>query len=140
MIKNMIDIIVVTFNRIKYFKTFVKFLYLSTKQPFHLIVVDNGSVDGTREYILELEKEGIIWKHVFNEENLQMSKAFSKGFKKVESEFVVTVADDMIVNPGLKHDWLKIFIAKMKQDESIGCINFVGSRCSYKQFIKRNGE
>lgn len=138
MIKNMrISIIVVTFNRIKYFKTFINFLYRSTKTPFYLIVVDNGSMDGTREYILELEKEGKIWKHVFNKENMLMTQAFSEGLKEVETEFVVTVADDMFVSPNLKHDWLEIFIKKMESDKKIGCINFSAARCRYDKFVMR---
>lgn len=134
-----VSIIVVTYNRIKYFKTFVDFLYRSTKTPFKLIVVDNGSVDGTRDYILELEKEGKIWNHVFTEENLKMCRAFSWGFKLVDTEFVVTVADDMFVSPELKHDWLEVFIKKMESDKQIGCINFIAARCIYDNFIKRYG-
>lgn len=137
MMPDTVDLIVVTFNRIKYFKTFVKFLYRSTQHPFNLIVVDNGSNDGTREYILELEKDGKVFKHVFNNENLPLAKAFTEGFKVSQSEFLVTVADDMAINPGLKHDWLKIFLAKIKQDESIGSISFVASRCLHDKFLRR---
>ena len=137
MIKNTVSIIVVTFNRINYFKTFIKFLYSSTKHDFKLIVVDNGSTDGTRELILEQEKVGKVYKHVFNRKNLPLAKAFSEGLKEVDSEFVITVADDMVVSPLLKHDWLEIFIDKMNQDESIGCINFVGARCSHDKFLER---
>lgn len=137
MTKNTVSVIVVTYNRIKYFKTFIKFIYLSTKYPFNLIVVDNGSVDGTREYILEEENNGRIWKHVFNEINMPLAMAFSEGLKLCDSEFICTVADDMAISPDLVHDWLEIFIEKMKQDESIGCINFVGARCSHDRFIKK---
>lgn len=133
------DIIVVTYNRINYFKTFVYFLFASTLYPFRLIVVDNGSTDGTREHVLELEKEGRVWKHVFTKENMPLARAFTEGFKVVESELFVTVADDMVINPELKHDWLRIFAAKMRSDESIGSINFVGSRCVYSKFVKRYG-
>jgi len=132
-----IDIIVVTYNRIKYFKTFVKFLYSSTNYNFRLIVVDNGSIDGTREYIEQLGRAGKVWKYVFTSENLPLAKAFTEGFKHVESELFVTVADDMVINPELKHDWLRIFKAKMDSDQSIGSINFVGSRCVFDKFVKR---
>jgi glycosyltransferase involved in cell wall biosynthesis len=140
MIKNTVSIIVTTFNRIKYLKTFIKFLYKSTKYPFKLIVVDNGSIDGSRDFILEVEKTGLVWKHVFNNKNLPLAMAFSEGLKLVDTEFVITVADDMIINPELKHDWLEIFVDKMGQDKSIGCINFVGARCIYDKFIKRYDE
>ena len=136
MTKDTIEIIVVTFNRIKYLKTFIKFLYRSTKYPFNLIVVDNGSIDGSREFILEKEREGLVWKHVFNENNLPLSMAFNEGLKVGNSEFVITVADDMVVNPLLNVDWLEVFVAKMNQDHKIGCINFVGSRCLHDKFLR----
>jgi len=136
MIKDSVSIIVVTYNRINYFKTFIKFLYRSTKYPFNLIVVDNGSTDGTREHILELEKEEKVHKHVFTTENLPLAKAFSSALGLIDSKFVVTVADDMIISPELKHNWLDIFITKMNQDKSIGSINFTASRCRHDKFIK----
>lgn len=135
MIQNIqVSVIVVTFNRINYFKVFIEFLYRSTKIPFNLIVVDNGSKDGTREYI---EQEQRIWKYIFNNQNMLLARAFSEGLKFVETEFVVTVADDMFVYPELKHDWLEIFIKKMEMDKNIGCINFVSSRCCYESFLRR---
>lgn len=135
-IKQPISIIVVTYNRLKYFKTFLSSLYSSTKYPFKLITVDNGSVDRTREYILEKEKDGLIWKHVFNSNNLPLAAALSEGFKVVDTELFITVADDMCVNPLLNHDWLEIFIKRM-EDKEIGCINFCGARCHYDSYIKK---
>lgn len=140
MIPNTVSIMVLTYNRIKYFKTFVNFLYRSTKTPFNLFVIDNGSFDGTREYILELEKKGLIHKHLFNEENLPLAAAYTACFNKFKDElgeYIVTAPDDIVINPELKHDWLEIFIKKMEQDNSIMSINFVGCRCLHDKFIKR---
>lgn len=134
--KNTVNVILVTYNRINYLKTFIKFLYRSTKYPFKLIVVDNGSKDGSRELILDMEKEGKIWKHIFTEQNYPLARAFSEGFKEVDSDFVITCPDDIVVNPGLKHDWLEIFVDKMNRDETIGSINFVGSRCLHDKFLR----
>ena len=137
--KQPIDILVLTYNRLRYFKTFVKFLYLSTDYPFRLIVIDNGSTDGTREYIVELRKQGKIWKYLFNEKNLPLAAAFTEGFKLVESELFITAPDDIIPPLGKKPSWLEIFVAKMDQDEMAGCINLIGSRCVYDKFVKRYG-
>ncbi len=134
---NTVDIIVVTYNRIEYFKTFVEFLYTFTKTPFRLIVVDNGSMDGTRELILDLEKKDIVWKHVFNNKNLKLAAAQTEGFKCVESDLFIVVDDDM--TPPLFKDfcWLKLLSKKILSDESIGCINFRGVRCSYRSFNRK---
>jgi GT2 family glycosyltransferase len=138
MIKDFVNILVVTYNRLEYLKVFIEMLYLSTSYPFRLIVIDNGSHDGSREFILEMEKKKLVNKHVFNQENLPLAKALTEGFKCVESELFITVADDMMAPIFKNPDWLEIFIAQMKQDEQIGCINFKASRQSFRSFnIKR---
>lgn len=140
MINDSVSILVVTYNRLIYFKTFIKFLYRSTKYPFELVVIDNGSTDGTRNYILELEKEKKVHKHIFTIKNLPLATAYTECFNKFKSElgeFIITAPDDIAISPELKHDWLEIFIAKMNQDELIGSINFSASRCRHDKFIKR---
>ena len=132
-----IDIIVVTYNRIKYIKIFIEFLYLFTNYPFRIIVVDNGSSDGTRDLILKLEKDGLIWKHVFNNKNLKLAAAQTKGFNEVESELFVVVDDDMIPPQWKEICWLTLLRAKMLQDNNIGSINLVGARCSFDSFNRK---
>ena len=116
---------------------FVRMLHLSTDFPFRLIVIDNGSTDGTRDHILELEKQGTVHDHLFTDENLPLAAAFTEGFKqKVTSGLFITVADDMI--PAFtEHDWLEIFVNKMKIDGSVGSINFVAARCNFHSFIRK---
>ena len=138
--KEPVSIIVVTYNRIDYFRSFVEFLYLLTSYPFKLIVVDNGSVDGTRELIMKLKNDGLVHEYVFNVINIPLAAAFTAGYIKVDTELFVTVADDML--PCVRYTtpcWLEIFVAKIKSDEKIGCINFVGARCDKKRFdVKQN--
>ena len=121
-----------------YCKTILEFLYLFTDYPFRLIVVDNGSKDGSREFILKLEKEKLIWKYVFNKENLLLAMAQTEGFKVVESDLFVVCDDDMIPPMFKNLCWLTLFVTKMKKDKQIGCINFMANRQSLKSFnIKR---
>ena len=134
MTKNTVSIIVVTYNRIEYLKSFIEFLYLSTEYPFELIVVDNGSTDGSREFIA---REELVSKCVFNKKNLPLAAAFTEGFIVSEGEYIVTVADDMIPPLFKKPDWLEVFVAKMNSDENIGCINFVGARRNFNEFNRK---
>ena len=136
--KKIISIIVITFNRIEYIKIFIEYLYLFTDYPFRLIVVDNGSEDGTKELILKLEKDGLIWKHVFNSENLKLAAAQTEGFKQVESDLFVVADDDMQVPIFKSPCWLTLLRNKILSDDNIGCINFSGARQSFRSFnIKR---
>lgn len=51
---------VVTYNRIKKLKKCIESLLLHSYQNFDIVVVDNGSSDGTREYLKELSENNRI--------------------------------------------------------------------------------
>lgn len=138
--ENTVDILVVTYNRIKYLKSFIAMLHLSTNHPFRLFVVDNGSTDGSREFILDMETAGFVYGHLFTEQNLPLASAFSACFNKFYdelNELVMTAADDHTPPMSLKVDWLDIFVKKMLSNEKIGTINFRGSRLFYQSFCSR---
>jgi len=135
-----IDIFVLTYHRLHYLKVFIEMLYLSTDYPFRLFVISNDKDDiETNEFILKLEKEKIIYKHLFNEKNLPLAAALTACFNKFKdelNEYIITVADDML--PVWKDPcWLTVFKAKMDSDENIGCVNFVSARCSYDGFNRK---
>jgi len=138
MTKNTIDILVVTYNRLAYIKNFIAMLYLSTNHPIRIIVIDNGSVDGTREWLIKQKNNGVISRHIFNKENMKLAAAFTKGFEYVKSDLFITVADDMMPPINYDIDWLDAFEYKMNNDIDVGCINFVGARQTFSGFVRTN--
>ena len=140
--KENVDILVLTFNRIKYIKIYLLMLHLFTFYPFRLIVIDNGSTDGTREWLLKMKEKGLVWKLVFNKENLPLTEAFAEGFKEVKSEFFITSADDMIV-PYKKYPygknvcWLTMLLATIKYYDTYGSVNFYAPRQGFEPFIAK---
>ena len=69
-----LSIITLTYNKLKYTKKYVESLFKYTKD-FELIIVDNGSTDGTREYLQSLNNVKLI----FNDENIGFSKGNNQG-------------------------------------------------------------
>lgn len=108
----LIDIVTQTFNRLEFTKQCLEGIRSRTKTPFRLIVVDNGSADGTIEYLQGLRGEGVITHLVLNEENMGLMIPKAQGFAYVESDlFVVTDSD--CVPPLLEPDWLSRLAALM---------------------------
>jgi len=132
-----IDIIVITFNRIIYIKKFLEMLHLATDYPFRLIVVDNGSTDGTREWLRRMRRAGLVYKNVFNKENKKMAAAFTEGFKHVESEYFITTQDDIIPPYGKKLCWLTCLLYTIRNNPEFASINFYGPRQNYGSFMKK---
>ena len=134
-----IDIICVNFNRIKYIKVYLLMLHLFTKYPFRLIVVDNNSTDGSREWLLEMKEKGLIWKVVLNDKNKLMTEAFADGFKEVESEYFITSPNDMMVPYktypyGDDVCWLTMLVASIKYHTTYGSINYYSLRQGFDPF------
>lgn len=98
------DIIMVTYNRLELTKKSLQSILDRTERPYRLIVVDNGSTDGTIEYLANLEQNGKI-DLVENGSNLGLEKALQIGLGFVKSDFFVTVDNDCIA-PLHDPDWL----------------------------------
>src|SRR3989339_1232543 len=95
-----LSIIIVSFNT----KEITKKCLLSLKKNFikypldyEIIVVDNNSIDGTVEYLLDLEKQ---WDnlHVFlSKKNLGYGKGNNLGLEKSQGKYVLYLNSDAIV-------------------------------------------
>ena len=91
-----LSIITLTFNKLEYTKKYIKSLYKYTSD-FELILVDNGSTDGTVEFIKSLPYDNI--KTIFNSENLGFSKGNNQGIDIAEGEYIGFLNNDILLSP-----------------------------------------
>jgi len=124
-----IDIILCTFQRLHLLKITIKAINLRTKYPYRLIVVDNGSSDGTHDWLIEAKERGLVDVLVFMTENVGLGKGFQKGLEYVKSEFFVTCADDLIP-PKLNPCWLTQEVETIKEHPNHAGIAMRGCRIS----------
>lgn len=93
-----ISIVIPAYNAEKYIERCVDSIITQTFQDFEIIIVNNGSVDGTKEICEELEKkDNRISFHDMGEENKGVSCARNLGIQKSEGEYISFVdADDIL--------------------------------------------
>lgn len=100
------DIVLVTYNRLGFTKRTFNSIVERTKIPYRLIVVDNNSDDGTRDFLQEKKDSGEIDKLILLDSNIGLERALQRGLRDVKSKFFVTVDNDCIA-PNLDPCWLK---------------------------------
>ena len=89
-----LSIITLTYNKLEYTKKFIESLFKYTKD-FELIIVDNGSTDGTREYLKSVPDIKLI----LNEKNLGFSKGNNQGIEIAEGEYIGFLNNDILLYP-----------------------------------------
>lgn len=105
----MIIISILTFNKLAYTKKCIESIFNTPEHtaPYKVVVSDNGSTDGTFEYLLDLKNKGKIT-FVDNKQNLAFSKAHNKIIKAYPDSDIVLLNNDIEVPfgwlPTLKHN------------------------------------
>lgn len=114
------DIIVLTYNKVEVTKEFFSSLSSSTSLPVSVVVVDNGSSDGTRSYFKSL-RDTELCKHrfIFNEENKGFVKGANQGFEISRAPYVCFANNDLIFSSG----WLDEVISVFNKYETVGVLN-----------------
>ncbi|MCK5417713.1 MAG: glycosyltransferase, partial [Desulfobacterales bacterium] len=121
------SIVILTFNQIDYTKKCIESVFKHTKEHFELIVVDNGSSDGTVEYLqseLRDRRPGIRIKILQNKNNLGFAAGNNQGMAKARGDYILLLNNDVVVTRG----WLQRLLACAEQDSETG---IVGPRTNY---------
>jgi O-antigen biosynthesis protein len=114
------DIIVLTWNQKSTTRDFVESFFKYTSVPSRLIIIDNGSTDGTREYLTQLKDSATIkLKVILNNENTGFVKGMNQGIEISEAPFVGLVNNDLIFSKG----WLEEIISVFDNHPDIGVLN-----------------
>lgn len=89
----------ITWNRLSYTKQAIKAILENTKFPFILWIFDNGSTDGTIEYLKNIEDERI--QIIFSTENVGLVSPMNEFFRWYEdTKYIAKVDNDTIVPKG----------------------------------------
>ncbi len=82
---------------------------------FEVIVVDNGSTDGTGELLGELKGDvQILW----NDRNLGFAKACNQGARAARGKYLVFLNNDTIPQP----QWLKPLVSEVDEHQEVGVV------------------
>jgi cellulose synthase/poly-beta-1,6-N-acetylglucosamine synthase-like glycosyltransferase len=115
-----IDICVITYNRLEYLKNCVWSILASTGIKYRLIVIDDNSSDGTSEWLNHMKDLGKIDDVIINEKNIGSPNTINKAVRFSKSNLIAIISDDIWVHRGWDISCIDVF----KKYEDCGMVSF----------------
>lgn len=116
------SIIMPVWNRLELTRDCLTALSQIKDQPeYEVIIIDNGSTDGTKEFVSELKGDVQI---ILNDQNLGFAKACNQGARAASGRYLVFLNNDTIPQPG----WLSALVSEVEAHPEVG---IVGSKLLY---------
>ena len=91
----LVSVVIATYNRRELVRQSVKSVLAQSFRGFEIIVIDDGSTDGTTE-ALQREFPGV---RVVRQDNAERSAAFNHGTRIARGQYVAFLADDDLFEP-----------------------------------------
>lgn len=128
------SICIVTRNRLSKIKKCLKAIWRCSDSPFELLIADNASTDGSKEYLKMLRRERKIKLLILNNSNLGYATAVNKLIEKSRQELIITIDDDFLIKT---KGWIKKIQDAFEKNNEIGIL---GVNCEGLRFrrIKKN--
>ena len=113
----LVSIIVVTYNNLALNRLCIESIYTDTDYPnYEVIVVDNGSTDGTQAYLQGLAFQGLTV--ILNSGNEGFAAANNQGLRKANGRYLCLLNNDTVVSGA----WLSTLVAHLAANPKIGLI------------------
>jgi GT2 family glycosyltransferase/tetratricopeptide (TPR) repeat protein/SAM-dependent methyltransferase len=122
------SIVLATFNELEYTRQCVESVRLYTDEPYELVVVDNGSSDGTPEYVRSLSGVTLI----ANAENRGFPAAVNQGIGAAKGQQILLLNNDCLATTG----WLRRLLDAMGRDRRVGLVGPCSNCVSGEQQIR----
>lgn len=122
--QKIVSIIIPTPGRRQLLKRCIDSIFTYTSTPFEIIVIDNGSSDGTKEFVEAESKKRKNIKYQRSQVNLGYQKAINLGVSLAKGEHILLFNDDAWVTGRLPDgkDWIKTFMDALEESPDIGIV------------------
>lgn len=124
------SIVILTYNNLEYNKLCIDSIRKYTRKgTYEIVIVDNNSTDGTREWL----KTQNDLKVIFNDENTGFPKGCNQGINASEkNNDILLLNNDTIVTP----NWLENLKICLYSSKNIGSVGAVTNSCSNHQTVQ----
>jgi GT2 family glycosyltransferase len=111
-----VSIIILNFNGKRFLNNCLSSVFKSKYERFEVILVDNGSTDGSLDALSGDVLEDDRLKILRNPLNMGYGPANNIGYENAVGDYIAFLNNDTVVDPG----WLKSLVNVLENDSSIG--------------------
>lgn len=129
----MISIITTVYNQLGMNKLFFEYLKKNTILPYELIIIDNNSTDGSREFFENSANTEVIK----NTANYSYPYTQNQGIKRAKYDTLVFLNNDIIVSKNWDTRLLSVMKEHNLETVSFATNDRIGTKAASKQFNKR---
>jgi GT2 family glycosyltransferase len=122
------SVIVLAHNHLETTKRCLDCLFATDLSEAELIIVDNGSTDGTWKFINRLcdRTDGLAILGRRSDVNLGVGEGYNAGFERIRGTFFVTLNNDFLI---YEKDWLKKMRSPFIRNARIAQVGIEGTGC-----------
>jgi len=124
-----VSIVIAVCNLEGFTRMCLDYIRKNTVLPYELVIVDNGSTDGTRRYIEDVRRECDVT-YIRNKENLGPIIAVNQGIERSKYGYICQMHNDVVI---FEKGWLGKMTGVMEKEEKVGIACLAG-----RQHIRRN--
>jgi GT2 family glycosyltransferase/ADP-heptose:LPS heptosyltransferase/Tfp pilus assembly protein PilF len=125
------SIIILTYNQWEYTEKCLKSIESNTPECHEIILVDNGSTDGTLEHLRELAWNKSHYKLIANQDNCGFAKGCNQGIKEAKGAFVALLNNDVLVTK----NWLSGLLECLSRSPEVGIVGPMTNNISGPQKV-----
>ena len=114
-----ISIVILTYNRLNDTKQCLGHVRKNTTRSYEIIIVDNGSTDGTVEWLKSQEDIRLI----LNKTNKGIPAGRNQGMRIAKGDYICTLDNDLFVGP----NWDRIFCENLENRYRAGIVGINGN-------------
>lgn len=133
--QNMVSIIILTWNQLELTKQCVESILKHTDLPYEIIFVDNGSSDGTAQWLTGLAQNDNRLSVILNDSNLGFAAGCNQGLMAAKGDTLVLLNNDTVVTPG----WLSGLVEVLERNPDAGVVGPMTNSASGLQVLADPG-
>lgn len=119
-----ITVLTPTYNRAKYLSKLYESLKKQTNKNFEWFIIDDGSIDETKEKVEKWKKDGVISINYMHKENGGKHKALNVAIKNINTILTFIVdSDDWLTEDAI--ETIEYYYNKYKDNKKIGGFSFL---------------